>query len=63
MAGPDVPEFLLYLRKSNGRKAVPRQRVITPLSSPSWGRGSGKSSLTPIQRRFRKVDGAEPVSR
>jgi site-specific DNA recombinase len=25
----DIPEYLLYLRKSNGRRAVPRQRAIT----------------------------------
>jgi excisionase family DNA binding protein len=61
MAGPDVPESLLYLRKSNGRKAVPRQRVITTAFVIRLGSRIREEFPDADSTAFRKVDGAQPV--
>ncbi|MGZ4664907.1 MAG: recombinase family protein, partial [Frankiaceae bacterium] len=53
-------DYILYLRKSNGRKAVPRQRAITAGYIRDRG-GRIVAEFTDADRTaFRKVDGAQP---
>ena len=60
MSDPDPAEFLLYLRKSNGRKAVPRQRAITTAYIMKLG-GRIIAEFTDADRTaFRKIDGEQP---
>jgi site-specific DNA recombinase len=54
-------DFALYLRKSNGRKAVPRQRSLTTMHITGMG-GRIIAEFTDADKTaFRKPDGAQPV--
>jgi len=57
---PEVDEYLLYLRRSNGRKAVPRQRAITTAHIAKLG-GLVIGEFADADRTaFRKIDGDQP---
>ena len=61
MSSPDaVAEFLLYLRKSNGRKAVPRQRAITTAYVVTLGGRIVREFADADRTAFRKIDGEQP---
>ena len=61
MGSPDaVAEFLLYLRKSNGRKAVPRQRAITTAYVVKLGGRIVREFADADRTAFRKIDGEQP---
>ena len=61
MSSPDaVAEFLLYLRKSNGRKAVPRQRAITTAYVVKLGGRIVREFADADRTAFRKIDGEQP---
>ena len=53
-------DFLLYLRRSNGRKPLPRQRALTTAHIEKLG-GRIRAEFPDADRTaFRKVDGAQP---
>jgi hypothetical protein len=53
-------DFYLYLRKSNGRKAVPRQRVITTGHIADRGGRIAAEFADTDKTAFRKVGGDQP---
>jgi site-specific DNA recombinase len=53
-------DYLLYLRKSNGRKAVPRQRAITTGYINERGGQVAGEFKDADRTAFRKVDGDQP---
>jgi site-specific DNA recombinase len=58
MAGPD--EYILYTRKSNGRRSVPRQKAITSGYVAKLG-GVIVAEFSDADRTaFRKIDGDQP---
>ena len=60
MGIPDLAEYLLYLRKSNGRKAVPRQRAITTAHVTARGGVIIGEFADRDKTAFRKIDGEQP---
>ena len=55
------PEFVLYARKSNGRRSVPRQRTITSGYVAKLGGVIVAEFTDADSTAFRKVDGGQPV--
>jgi hypothetical protein len=54
-------EFVLYTRKSNGRRSVPRQRTITSGYVAKFGGMIFAEFTDADSTAFRKVDGDQPV--
>ena len=61
MDGALPRDFVLYLRKSNGRKAVPRQRVITTGHITDTGGRITAEFADADRTAFRKPGGNQPV--
>jgi site-specific DNA recombinase len=61
MDGALTRDFVLYLRKSNGRKAVPRQRVITTGHITDTGGRITAEFADADRTAFRKPGGNQPV--
>jgi site-specific DNA recombinase len=55
-----LDEFFLYLRKSNGRKAVPRQRAITSAYITKLGGRVAGEFTGADSTAFRQIDGEQP---
>ena len=53
-------DYFLFLRKSNGRKAVPRQRAITSAYVLKLGGRVAQEFTDADRTAFRKVDGEQP---
>jgi Resolvase, N terminal domain len=56
----DLGEFFLYRRKSNGRKAVPRQRAITRAYLTKLGGRVAREFTDADGTAFGKIDGEQP---
>ncbi len=61
MDSSPAPDYVAYLRKSKGRKAVRQQRTLTRMHVERQGGRIIAELRDDDQTAFRKVDGAQPV--